>query len=1169
MDLELKIKALVEGLANVNELAKALRQTGDESVQASTRTDAAFKTIGVRPFVEIRTEIDKVRAAYRELSSSGTLTAKELAIAADASKDKIKNLNQELAGVRDSSSTAGSGLAGLQSAIAPAVAGFLSLSAAIGAIKKASEAAIELDRIKIALQATIGSAEGARSEFAFVREEAFRLGLNLQQSAKDYTSLTAATKGTTLAGQKTRDIFTAVSEASSVLGLSADSTSGALLAIQQIVSKGTVSAEELRGQLGERLPGAFQIAARSIGVTTAELGRLLESGAIAADDFLPKFAAELKKTFADGLPGAVGSARAEFERLQNAIFETAAAVGQSGLNQGLAEAAKVLREDLSDPLILASLKTIGEAIGFIATALARLVGFLTTSFVPVFGVLFGGLKDGFTIIGAAILGLAGIIVTFAANFLNAFGTVIRYINKDLGDAIIGASNNVREVGKSLTGYADEVTENFKKGESALGQFNKELEKSPTAAAKSANETEILIKQALDSYTALGLKLVEIGGQSYLVPVNAEFDGLNKKVKELAANGLVTSTEFRQAFSKGLDSAKTLTDIGDIGKSLETAAKQGKDVGDAARQINARFEEVFTTALKTAKTTDDFKLLEAQLKQLGKNGTVPVKLIDDAVLELNKRLKDTQAETALTAKQLTELGRATVDVAKAHLNVARADYEVGRSRIDVWKAQNKYANDGSDLSREELRLAELNLRLAQTKAAEARLAYAEEKAHRDVILATHREQLALIRLQIQPGNEALILAEKAAKAGVEGAQAAYEVAKQRTEAQQELTLKVEEEVLQQKLVVDQARAVSEQTKEASKQAGDYANKVKEAAGHVNTAATGAATLSKNLSGAAGAASGLTANLKGATEQQLRLATAIQGLYSAQRNLDALQGNNPGVTSFTNPDQINAKKGEPTGGSDNSRATGTKIGNVAVAGDPNQPARPTSLQDFIDNGKNNSNFTNSDGVVYSKNSQGQLGNNQTPQGTQTISAEENRFFDFKEGKIAVPDRRDTEFLLQKLAAARANLEVADALPAGFGGEFRRSAQASFNVIRRALEALGISTAVGGTAGLNDGSGGLGGFAAANSRTGGNAGGFGALPSTAASNNASPYSASALLERITPASAITPSADAFKGVTPDKTIEVVFTDGTGNKVPTTVSAKNEQSLIELLERAKGIAA
>ena len=41
------------------------------------------------------------------------------------------------------------------------------------------------------------------------------------------------------------------------MGLSADQTSGVLLALQQMISKGTVQAEELRGQLGERLPGAL------------------------------------------------------------------------------------------------------------------------------------------------------------------------------------------------------------------------------------------------------------------------------------------------------------------------------------------------------------------------------------------------------------------------------------------------------------------------------------------------------------------------------------------------------------------------------------------------------------------------------------------------------------------------------------------------------------------------------------------------------------------------------------------------------------------------------------------------------------------------------------------------------------------------------------------------
>ena len=100
-----------------------------------------------------------------------------------------------------------------------------------------------------------GSTEGAATEFEYVRELSRRLGLELFTTADAYTSLTAATKGHQLQGQATRDIFEAVSIAMSSLGKSSADTQGALLAISQIVSKGNVSLEELRGQFGERLPG--------------------------------------------------------------------------------------------------------------------------------------------------------------------------------------------------------------------------------------------------------------------------------------------------------------------------------------------------------------------------------------------------------------------------------------------------------------------------------------------------------------------------------------------------------------------------------------------------------------------------------------------------------------------------------------------------------------------------------------------------------------------------------------------------------------------------------------------------------------------------------------------------------------------------------------------------
>jgi tape measure domain-containing protein len=54
---------------------------------------------------------------------------------------------------------------------------------------------------------------------------------------------------------------------SSALGLSVDDQRGIFKALEQMLSKGNVQAEELRGQLGERLPGAIYFSAKALGVT--------------------------------------------------------------------------------------------------------------------------------------------------------------------------------------------------------------------------------------------------------------------------------------------------------------------------------------------------------------------------------------------------------------------------------------------------------------------------------------------------------------------------------------------------------------------------------------------------------------------------------------------------------------------------------------------------------------------------------------------------------------------------------------------------------------------------------------------------------------------------------------------------------------------------------------
>jgi tape measure domain-containing protein len=194
------------------------------------------------------------------------------------------------------------------------------------------EAGVQMDKLRLAYGAITGSSQSAAEEMQFVSDTATKLGLSFATAAGAYKQITAAAQGTKLAGAQTREIFTGIAQASTVLGLSAEETSGALLAISQMISKGKVSAEELRGQLGERLPGAFQIAAQAMGLSTAALDKMMASGNLTADVFLPKFAAALQTRFGDASVKAAGTFTAASNRIQSGLFGIQSALGQSVTN---------------------------------------------------------------------------------------------------------------------------------------------------------------------------------------------------------------------------------------------------------------------------------------------------------------------------------------------------------------------------------------------------------------------------------------------------------------------------------------------------------------------------------------------------------------------------------------------------------------------------------------------------------------------------------------------------------------------------------------------------------------------------------------------------------------------------------------------------------------------
>lgn len=336
----------LRGLTAEAQRLQGVRLTPFESLEQSLgvtdRLARAFRRAGI--------EFDAVGEKARTLGN-----ALRRAIESGASEQTINQLTRQLAGLRQEAGRpirfGASELARQVASLVPQLGGlssvFLSVStaagtattafsafaavpivaiiAAVAAVAKLGPALVSagsrLEQLQAQLQAATGSSTGAAQSLALIRSEAERTGLRVSAIGGGFAQLAAATKGTRLEGAETANAFKAISTASRALFLSTQDTEGIFRAFTQTISKSKVQAEELRGQIGDRLPGAFQIAARALGVTTSALDEMLKKGQVLAEDFIPRFSAQLTRELVPAADLAGKTLQASIQRFRNSIEE--------------------------------------------------------------------------------------------------------------------------------------------------------------------------------------------------------------------------------------------------------------------------------------------------------------------------------------------------------------------------------------------------------------------------------------------------------------------------------------------------------------------------------------------------------------------------------------------------------------------------------------------------------------------------------------------------------------------------------------------------------------------------------------------------------------------------------------------------------------------------------
>lgn len=233
---------------------------------------------------------------------------------------------------------------------------------AVAVFRDLIRSATELENITRKLSNTLGD-QGTQQVIGNLRQLSDRLGLSFNVLADSFGSFTAAASAANIPLNEQEDLFAAVSTSAQRLGLSNDALSGSLLAIQQIASKGNVQMEELRGQLGERLPIAFGASARGLGVTNAELIKLVESGKLTAEQFFPALTKGLNELNGSG-GGSVPTAAQNFALLGNELEKLKAQVGTEFL-PGVVEAVQTLAKALGGLNVQIEANKLGFGQGFL------------------------------------------------------------------------------------------------------------------------------------------------------------------------------------------------------------------------------------------------------------------------------------------------------------------------------------------------------------------------------------------------------------------------------------------------------------------------------------------------------------------------------------------------------------------------------------------------------------------------------------------------------------------------------------------------------------------------------------------------------------------------------------------------------------------------------------
>ena len=308
---ELKILVKTAGENNLDRLSRSLGNIGKNTVDTNFKFDKFSRSL-LRTEQASTKSINTLRsyaASWREVASSVDIASERFKFATQQAERLEKQVAKAQSARRPTlagaARTAGAiGAAGIfggpEAALGAGIGGLAGgpAGAAVGGVIGAqvasfrrllgvvAESVAEITKYRIALAGVSKDQEDYNKSIQATEKFSRQFLLPIGEATQQYTRLKASIVGAGFATAETNKVFQAIAASIIATGGKSEDLNAALNATSQVFSKGKVSAEELRQQIGERLPGAFTIFAQSLNKTPQQLDKALEDGKVTLADFL-------------------------------------------------------------------------------------------------------------------------------------------------------------------------------------------------------------------------------------------------------------------------------------------------------------------------------------------------------------------------------------------------------------------------------------------------------------------------------------------------------------------------------------------------------------------------------------------------------------------------------------------------------------------------------------------------------------------------------------------------------------------------------------------------------------------------------------------------------------------------------------------------------------------